>query len=194
MGMKKQSPAWLVWWEKLDHAVAIFEAALLVISLAGMVLMIFSQVILRNFFSTGVLWFDPLARHLMLVPVYVGASLATRHRHHVHMDALTKFFKGRNRHYLEIVISLFAMVVCFVLFKGAWRFVVSTYQGGDRLEGLFPTWIAQLMMPYGFFMMGVRFLKDTATHLYQMAAGLPPDQESGAHGMVMPGSETSAET
>jgi len=51
-------------WYRLDKQINRVESVLVSVSLAVMILVAFSQIILRNFFSAGIDWGDSLVRYL----------------------------------------------------------------------------------------------------------------------------------
>ena len=53
-------------WEQIDEAIGRVEQILNVVLLSALILFAFSQIILRNFFSTGIAWGDALVRSLVL--------------------------------------------------------------------------------------------------------------------------------
>ncbi|MEK7671275.1 MAG: TRAP transporter small permease subunit, partial [Bacteroidota bacterium] len=96
----------------LDKTLVKAETAFLVLFLANMIVLSFSQVVLRNFFGTGFLWADPLVRHLVIWVGFMGAAIASHEERHISIDALTKFFSPRWKDISQIITSLFALIVC----------------------------------------------------------------------------------
>ena len=75
---------------RLERKLFVFEEWALV---AGLVIMIVAgtmQVVLRNFFNTGVEWADILVRSLVLWVGFLGASLATRKAKHINIEIVSK--------------------------------------------------------------------------------------------------------
>ncbi|MEJ2722735.1 MAG: TRAP transporter small permease subunit [bacterium] len=48
------------------------------------------QIVLRNFFHTGLIWADPLMRHIVLWLGCMGAVLATSRMRHISIDIFTR--------------------------------------------------------------------------------------------------------
>ncbi len=74
--------------ERFDRVTRQIEGALFCVFLAVMLGISGLQVVLRNFFRSGVLWFDPLVRTLVLWVAFLGAMTATSHARHLHIDVL----------------------------------------------------------------------------------------------------------
>jgi len=76
--------------QTVDSGLAYVETGLIILILGSMVLLSFLQVLMRNFFDTGILWGDIFLRHLVLWVGFIGASLATREEKHINIDLLTR--------------------------------------------------------------------------------------------------------
>jgi TRAP-type C4-dicarboxylate transport system permease small subunit len=63
--------------EQWNETLGRVEKFLIVVMLSMMILVAFLQIVLRNAFSTGISWGDPLVRYLVLWVGFIGASLAT---------------------------------------------------------------------------------------------------------------------
>ena len=75
-------------WERLDETIARIEKYLLVLLLSLMIVLAFLQIVLRNFFETGLSWGDVLVRYLVLWVAFIGAALATKEGRHINMEIL----------------------------------------------------------------------------------------------------------
>ena len=142
----------------LDRFFYRIEYALIVLFLGSMILLAFTQVVLRNIFGTGIVWADTIVRHLVLWLGFMGAAVATSDERHISIDAFTKFFPARIKHAVMILTSLFAVVVCYYLGTAAWGYVLEERtNGGDLVLGI-PTWVALLIIPSGYFLLAFHFL------------------------------------
>jgi len=142
----------------LDRVLAKIEFILLVIFLSTMVVLAFTQVVLRNLFGTGLLWADTVVRHLVIWGGFTAAAIATSEDRHISIDALTKFIPVRGRHAAQIFTNLFASVVCYFLMNAAWKFLLDEKAAGGELVLSIPTWIALLIIPVGYGLMAIHFL------------------------------------
>jgi TRAP-type C4-dicarboxylate transport system permease small subunit len=142
---------------RLDASLNKVEGILLVSLLAIMVLMAFLQVVLRNFFSTGILWGDIFLRHLVLWIGFLGAALATSKERHISIDALTRFLPTRVKSAIRVLTNLFAAIVCYVLLRASLTFIELEREGETILYGNIPTWYAQVIIPAGFALLMAHF-------------------------------------
>lgn len=93
----------------IDDFISRVEGWAIVILLSFTLLMAFSQVVLRNIFSTGFIWADILLRNLVLWIALLGASIATKERKHIAIDAVSRFFSIKKKYIIEIVISIISI-------------------------------------------------------------------------------------
>jgi len=78
-------------WERVDETIDRVEQTLLVTFLGFMILIAFLQIVLRNFFNTGLSGGDPLLRNLVLWIGFIGATLATREGKHINIDVVSRW-------------------------------------------------------------------------------------------------------
>ena len=143
---------------RVDRAIAVLETALIVLLLGVMVLLDFTQVILRNFFSFGFTWADTLLRQMVLWIAFLGASLAVQERKHISIDVLTRFLPSRATKYSRFATDLFTAVVCLIFLKASVKFVENEIAQGTILLLDIPTWYFQFIIPVGFALMCFRVL------------------------------------
>lgn len=143
---------------KLDSGLYYLENSIILVTLGSMVILSFLQVLLRNFFDTGLLWGDILLRHLVLWVGFVGASLATREEKHINVDILTKLISPRIVPFIKFCVHLFAILICSVLAKASWIFLTFEIEAGTVIFLNIPAWYIQIILPIGFALIGFRFL------------------------------------
>ena len=96
------------------------EAAM-AIGLAGMVLAVFVNVVLRYVFDTGIVFYEELSRLLFVWLVCIGAIVASAENKHLGFDMLTSRLKGVPRQ-LCLWLSRAGIVYVMVLVvQGSWR-------------------------------------------------------------------------
>ncbi len=147
------------------------EEVLLVCLVVGMLALGFLQVLFRNLISVGIVWIDPLVRHLVLWIALLGASIATREDRHISIDLLSERVSPIYYSYVQGAVQLFSAVVCFLLVHPAVRFVQNDYVAGKTLAFGIPLWLAQAVMPAMMLVMGVRFLLQGSGNLLNGRGG-----------------------
>ncbi len=142
---------------KIDAGIFAVENVAIILLLGVMVFMAFLQVVLRNFFDTGILWGDIFLRHLVLWVGFIGASIATREEKHINIDILTRVVKPAWIPYIRVGVYLVTLIICAVLTKAGYVFLSYEKEAGTILFKNIPAWYFQLIIPVGFALIGFRF-------------------------------------
>jgi len=144
-------------WHRFDNFISRLEQILITVLLSAMILTAFLQIILRNFFTTGLAWGDPLVRHLVIWVGFIGAALATKEGKHITIEIVSHWLSGRANRYVRSVSHLFSALVCGLLAWAALKFVrVEALMGGPAIFGL-PAWVPLVIIPVVFGIMTLRF-------------------------------------
>lgn len=115
------------------------------------------QVILRNFFSTGIVWGDSLSRHLVLWIGLLGATRATMERKHILIDVAPRVLNQWGKILAEVVSSSFSFFVSILLFCASFAFVRSERTTGTLAFGEMHLWWLEIIFPLAFAVMAARF-------------------------------------
>lgn len=142
----------------IDSVLGTIAATLLVTLLAVMLFLGFTQVVLRNIFSTSILWGDVFLRHVVLWVAFLGAIVATGERRHITIDALTKVLSAKGKKIAAIITGIASIIVCYYLTDASYRFLIDEMEFGGTLMLDIPRWIFQIIIPLGFGIMMLRFL------------------------------------
>jgi TRAP-type C4-dicarboxylate transport system permease small subunit len=142
----------------VDSVLNKIEGALLIFLLLVMLFMAFGQVLLRNFFSGGLVWGDILLRHLVLWIGFLGAALATSGERHLNIDALTRYLPERLKGAIATLTNIFAAFVCFLLFNASLTFIDFEIANKNTVLGDIPSWYAQIIIPVGYGLLTFHFI------------------------------------
>ncbi|PIP40252.1 MAG: hypothetical protein COX19_06090 [Desulfobacterales bacterium CG23_combo_of_CG06-09_8_20_14_all_51_8] len=148
-------------WRKSGRFTRIFtktEDVLLNLFLALMVLMVLAQILMRNFFQSGILGGDDLIRHLVLWIAFFGAAIATRSNSHVKIDVITHLAGEKIRKTMDVTVSFFSCLVCAILVGASCHFVIIEFEAANHSQFLnLPVWTMETVMPLGYLVIAVRF-------------------------------------
>jgi TRAP-type transport system small permease protein len=110
----------------------------LAITLAGMVIAVFVNVVLRYGFDTGIVFYEELSRLLFVWMVCIGAALVFAENEHLGFDMLTERLRaGGRKHAIAVckLLSRIAIAICLVLvIKGAGDCGHAIIQHGDAFS------------------------------------------------------------
>ncbi len=154
---------------KLGRFLSRAEELLLVLFLGVMVAMVLVQILLRNFYQSGIMGGDELVRHLVLWIAFFGAGIATRSSSHVKIDALTNFMPDGFRRYADIAVNLFSCLICAILVVASVQFIYFEYQGQARSAFLnTPLWVMAIILPLGYAVIALRFVLNSLSGISGM--------------------------
>ncbi len=133
------------------------EEAILGILLLAMILLACLQIFLRSFFSSGLLWADPLLRYLVIWSGMLGAALATSRGKHIALDLISYLVPASVQARIVLLTHLFSTVVAGFLTYAAYLFIRNEIEYGSSALLTVPSWIWNLIFPLAFAMMTLRF-------------------------------------
>ena len=133
------------------------ENAVLFLLLGGLIVLATSQIALRNIFSTGLPWADPVVRMMVLWLALVGGIVAGRDRKQIAIDVVTRLLPERARRIADTASCLFTSAVTTALAWHSLRFVRDSYAFGDTVFNGWPAWIFQIILPIGFASIAYRY-------------------------------------
>ena len=144
------------------------EDFLLVVLLSAMIVLASTQILLRNFLDTGLVWVDPLLRVMVLWLGLVGASVACRNNKHIRIDLLSRFIKGRMHLVIEAFVSIFSASICLVIAWFGFHWVGLDYSDGTTSFAGIPAWILEIIIPFSFALIGARYLLSGFNCLFRL--------------------------
>ena len=160
-------------WDRVDEIMARVEQILLVTFLGFMIGIAFLQILLRNFFSTGLDWGDSLVRNLVLWVGFIGATLATKEEKHINIDVVSRWLPSLGKNVATLIIHLFSFFVCCGLTYAALKFIKNEIQMENITFLDIPAWIPEMILPMTFGLMTFRFGLRSFKNLSEMGKRHP---------------------
>ena len=134
------------------------EEAFLCLLLFSMILLACAQIFLRIFYSSGIVWADPLLRYMVIWVGLFGAAVATKQSNHISIDIISHLVPEKFLVWLHALINLFSASVCIALTYAAVIFVRDeAFYGGRGILDI-PSWWLNLAYPIAFGIIAGRFL------------------------------------
>jgi len=144
-------------WDRFDSLLARLEQFLIALLLSTTMLVAFLQIVLRNFFATGLAWGDALIRYLVVWVAFLGAALAVREGKHINIEILAQWLPPAAGRPVRLTSDFFSALICGLLAVAAWKFVrLEALMGGSAFFGV-PGWVPQAIIPLSFGIMALRF-------------------------------------
>ncbi len=141
----------------LDNHISRLEQILIAALLTVMILMAFSQIVLRNFFSTGIAWGDSLVRYLVVWVGFIGAAIAAGENKHITIDVLSRWLTGAAESTIQAISHFSSAAICGVLTWAGIKFIWFEAQMGGTAFFNLPVWVPELIIPITFGLMTLRY-------------------------------------
>jgi len=126
------------------------------LSLLLLLILAFSQVIMRNFFELGFANIDVISRHLVLFITFMGAALACEGHQHIKIDFINSLIQPSIKSKLTPPLLFISALICTVFFYYALQFWLDEQLYAPDNEQL-ALYLA-LIIPVGFFTLSLHFL------------------------------------
>ncbi len=143
--------------KKFNDYLSVGENSIIFVMVLFMIVLSFSQVMMRNLFSSGLPWADICLRHMVLWVGFIGASLATQHGRHITVDVITKFLSPTWKAAADVLTSSASFGLGIVFVFASIAFVKSEFEAHDIAFLGIPFWVIQLIIPVGFGLISLRF-------------------------------------
>ena len=132
----------------------------LMLALAGMIVLSCANMILR-WWSTTILWAEPLVRHLVFLSAFLGGTVATGTKSHISIDILSRVLEQlgwkATQRYLERVIFVFCLVTLVWLIHASWGLVQMELKFGEvKFLGIHSAYLVGII-PCGLGLIAYRF-------------------------------------
>lgn len=119
----------------------------------GVAVVMGTNVFLRYGFSIGEIWAQELEWHLLVPLTLIGMSYALRHGEHVRVDVLFAQFSDRNRHLVDIISAMLAMLFSLFVMWLSIGFVAQSWsigEGSSNPGGIGALYLMKATIPLGF--------------------------------------------
>ncbi|UCH83416.1 MAG: TRAP transporter small permease subunit [Candidatus Latescibacterota bacterium] len=116
------------------------------------------QIVLRNFYHRGIIWADPLMRHIVLWLGCLGAAFATTKMRHINIDVFTRLLPPKLLRIRNKIIFLATAIAASILGFAALKLVLDEKSFGEQAFLGVDIWLLQVVLPVAFFLIAYRSL------------------------------------
>lgn len=138
------------------RALGFLEIAIIAALLGTLIFFGCAQIILRNFFHRGIVWADPLMRHVVLWLGCLGGAYATTKMRHIGIDLLTRFLPKRAKAVRDRIVYLATALASSLLGFAALKLVLEEKSYGEKEFLNVDTWVLQAVLPAAFLLISYR--------------------------------------
>ena len=157
--------------QKTDSFLASIESSFIVFFLLALVFAGVIQIVLRRLTDYAVPDLEITMRWVVVWLTFMGASLATRERKHISVDALGRLFKGKSKKFLNLIIDSFSLFIVILLLRASWEFVMDEMEYGGTLMNEVPAWMVESVLPFGFAIISLRLVLHILQEILSLLKG-----------------------
>ncbi len=137
-----------------------FEESFLSLLLVCMTLLVFSEVVLRFGFNTGIHWSQEVTLYMMAWFVLFGASYGVKVGAHIGVDSFVKLFPEGVRRAMGVLSVSVCIAYCIIFMIGAWNYLAKLKQIDLEMEDLeVQRWLSESIILLGFLFLLFRFIQ-----------------------------------
>jgi C4-dicarboxylate transporter DctQ subunit len=136
------------------------EEILISLLLGVATILVFSQVVARYVFNTGITWAPELVQHLFLWTVMIGASYGFKHGVHLGVDVLMKKLPQTPRRTMALAAVVISFAFTLYMAYLSIFYVHDAYKMNlITVDMQIPLWIPNLALPFGFTLISIRLVQ-----------------------------------
>lgn len=163
---------------RLWKAIDAVEVAVLAAGTAALALLLIANVIARSFFRS-LYYAEEISEFLVIFITFAGTSYGVRKARHIRMGAFFDLMGPRLEKIFIFAISAVAALVMFLMFRYSLAYLLAMSRVAQHTPALrLPSWIFVVIVPVGFFMSGVQYVRTMVRNLARREVWLSPEQKS----------------
>jgi C4-dicarboxylate transporter DctQ subunit len=142
----------------LKNLIGKAEESFLSLLLVAMTLLVFSEVVLRFGFNTGIHWSQEVTLYMMAWFVLFGASYGVKVGAHIGVDSFVKLFPEKIRRAMGLLSVSICIAYCVIFMIGAWNYLSKLKLISLEMEDLeVQRWMSESIIFLGFLLLIFRF-------------------------------------
>lgn len=155
-----------------------FEVSVLVVCVACLGILLIANVIARTFFQS-IYFAEEASSFLVILTTFVGVSYGVRKARHIRMGAFLDAMPPRMEKTFIIIISLISAVVMGIMAWASWQYLINAMSKGHMTPALrAPRWTFYVIIPIGFGLAGIQYLRTIVKNIIEKDPWQSPDQQS----------------
>jgi len=146
--------------EKIDKVMDTVERNCVGFATLGMVAIIFTNVVMRNFFHSGLVWGNELTSYLNIFAVYIAISAGFKYGSHVGVSVFVDFVLPKKiRKSVSVITQFIILLFCMLVSYLAVKMSMAQFASGQVSPVLtVPLWIIYGIVVIGMIMSSLRII------------------------------------
>ncbi len=162
----------------VGNVVDAFEVASLCLGVAALAALLIANVVAREFFKS-IYFVEEVSEFLVIFTTFVGVSYAVRKARHIRMGAFFDMMSPRLEKIFIFAISAVSAAVMFFMARYSLAYLLESKSLGQTTEALrLPYWTFLVIIPIGFFLAGVQYVRTIIRNIVRKEVWMSPEQQS----------------
>ena len=115
---------------------------IIMIALIIMVVLVFTNVVMRYGFGSGIAFSDEISRYCFVWLIFLGAIVAMRQHAHLGMDSLVRRLPLMGKKICFVISHGMMLYGCAILLQGSWTHTVLGQANKSAVTGIPMSWVA----------------------------------------------------
>jgi C4-dicarboxylate transporter DctQ subunit len=155
-----------------------FEVCSLIFCVGALALLLIANFIAREFF-TSIYYAEEISEFLVIFTTFVGVSYGVRRARHIRMGAFLDMMPASMEKIFIIIISAISAAVMFFMANASFDYLMYSLRKSHETPALkLPYWIFYVIIPIGFSMAGIQYIRTIIKNLTVKETWMSPEQQS----------------
>jgi len=168
--------------KKISYGVGLvinwFEVGSLVFCVTALTVLLIVNFIARELF-TSIYFAEEITEFLVIFTTFVGLSYGVRRGRHIRMGAFLEMMSPSVEKVFIIIISVISACVMFFMAHASYVYLINAMNRAHETPALrLPVWIFYVIIPVGFLMAGIQFIRTIVKNLTEKETWMSPEQQS----------------
>lgn len=162
----------------IGNIINIFEIGSLIICVGALAILLIANVIAREFFKS-IYFAEEVSEFLVIFTTFVGVSYGVRRARHIRMGAFLDMMPPLLEKIFILIISAVSATVMFIMAHASYKYLMHSLVKAHETPALrLPYWIFYVIMPIGFSMAGIQYIRTIIKNLTEKETWMSPEQQS----------------
>ncbi|MEA3230301.1 MAG: TRAP transporter small permease [Thermodesulfobacteriota bacterium] len=154
------------------------EVSILVFCVAALGILLIANVFARTFFQS-IYFAEEVSTFLVLLTTFIGVSYGVRKARHIRMGAFLDAMPPKMEKTFIIIISLISAIVMGIMTWASYEYLAHAMSKGHMTPALrVPKWTFYVIIPIGFGLAGIQYIRTIIKNLTEKDPWQSPDQQS----------------
>lgn len=154
------------------------EVSILVVCVAALAILLIANVFARTFFQS-IYFAEEVSKFLVMLTTFTGVSYGVRRARHIRMGAFLDAMPPKMEKVFLIIISLISALVMGIMTWFSYKYLLNAMNMGHMTPALrVPKWTFYIIMPIGFGMACIQYIRTIIKNLTEPDPWQSPDQQS----------------